>query len=262
MERTTNDNAAGAATPAEPEKADVALANTATTINAPNDTNADAVSRTTRTHAPKPRGRPFERGRSGNPSGRPAGSLGKKTLAAQRFIETRLDALIKVVDEAARAGDGAMIRFLIARVLPRQRDRFVTIDIPDLNSPWACDKAMQRTIQSASAGEITLSEAERLVALINARRAAFDRVGFDRHFEDGRADAAYERLCDLYPPRLNPPVEMKVWLGFWNALCDLDLRPRQRNRVWHRFNNAIGDEQARRLRSECSRSADGEEEDQ
>ena len=35
----------------------------------------------------RPRGRPFERGRSGNPVGRRAGSRNKKTLAAMALLE-------------------------------------------------------------------------------------------------------------------------------------------------------------------------------
>ena len=77
---------------------------------------------------PKPakqaRGRPFEKGRSGHPAGRRAGSRNKKTLAAAALLEGESEALTRRAVELALAGDQAALRLCLDRtVAPRRSTR-------------------------------------------------------------------------------------------------------------------------------------------
>ena len=68
---------------------------------------------------PEPvRGRPFVKGRSGNPRGRPAGSRNKKTLAAAVLLEGESEALTRKAVELALEGDPTALRLCIERILP------------------------------------------------------------------------------------------------------------------------------------------------
>src|SRR5437588_12578730 len=79
--------------------------------------------------SPKPpgraRGRPFERGRSGNPAGRRTGSCNKTTEAAAALLAGESEALTRRAVELALGGDPTAMRLCIERVLPACRERVV-----------------------------------------------------------------------------------------------------------------------------------------
>ncbi len=65
------------------------------------------------------RGRPFEKGRSGNPAGRRTGSRNKATLA----LAGESEALTRRAVELALAGDPTAMRLCLERILPPCRER-------------------------------------------------------------------------------------------------------------------------------------------
>src|SRR6516165_2074446 len=73
--------------------------------------------------SPKPRGRPFETGHSGNPNGRPKGARNKATVMVEQLLDGELDALVRKLIEKAKAGDIAALRLCLDRLLPPRRDR-------------------------------------------------------------------------------------------------------------------------------------------
>ena len=88
---------------------------------------------------PKPpgrvRGRPFERGRSGNPAGRQAGSLNKTTVAAAALLAGESEALTRKAVELALVGDPTAMRLCLERVLPACRERAVKFALPPIRAP-------------------------------------------------------------------------------------------------------------------------------
>ena len=56
------------------------------------------------------RGRPFEKGRSGHPAGRRAGSRNRATLAAAALLEGESEALTRKAVELALVGDSTAMR--------------------------------------------------------------------------------------------------------------------------------------------------------
>jgi Family of unknown function (DUF5681) len=81
------------------------------------------------------RGRPFVKGRSGNPRGRPVGSRNRKTLAAAVLLAGEAEALTRKAVELALAGDPTALRLCIERILPPCRERAVSLSCRRSRTP-------------------------------------------------------------------------------------------------------------------------------
>jgi hypothetical protein len=82
------------------------------------ETNMDVGDTPARDAARARRGRPFERGRSGNPSGRPKGHRNKATMAIEELLDGEAEGLARKVIDKALEGDMAALRLCLERLLP------------------------------------------------------------------------------------------------------------------------------------------------
>ena len=122
------------------------------------------------------RGRPFAKGRSGNPAGRRPGSRNQATLAAAALLAGESEALTRKAVEMALAGDPTAMRLCMERVLPPCRERTVKFSLPPIEAaragetcgPSAHDVslAMNAVTAALARGEITPGEAERIAGVV------------------------------------------------------------------------------------------------
>jgi hypothetical protein len=73
------------------------------------------------------RGRPFA---EGNP-GRKPGSKNRTTVVAAALLDSEAEMLVRKAVELAKAGDVPMLKFLLGRILPRERP--IELDLPPMN---------------------------------------------------------------------------------------------------------------------------------
>ena len=71
-------------------------------------------------NAGKPRGRPFVKGVCANPKGKPKGALNKTTKLAMQLLETDIHDLVQRAIAGAKAGDTALLMFLIDKIIPKK----------------------------------------------------------------------------------------------------------------------------------------------
>ena len=122
------------------------------------------------------RGRPFEKGRSGNPAGTRTGSRNKATLAAAALLAGESEALTRKAVEMALDGDPTAMRLCMERVLPPCRERTVEFSLPPIegtrtgetSGPSAGDiaRAMDAVTSALAEGEITPGEAEKIAGVV------------------------------------------------------------------------------------------------
>jgi len=117
---------------------------------------------------PEPvRGRPFVKGRSGNPGGRRYGSRNKKTLAAAVLLEGESEALTRKAVELALAGDPTALRLCIERILPPCRERPVKFTLPPIENAADISAAMNAVTSALARGIITPGDAERIANVVD-----------------------------------------------------------------------------------------------
>jgi Family of unknown function (DUF5681) len=80
-------------------------------------------------------GRPFQKGRSGNPVGRRPGSRNKATIATAKLLAGESEGLTRRAVELALAGDPMALRLCVERILPVCRERAVRFALPPIESP-------------------------------------------------------------------------------------------------------------------------------
>ena len=125
----------------------------------------------------RPRGRPFEKGRSGNPAGRRRGSRNKATLAAAALLAGESEALTRKAVEMALGGDPTAMRLCMELVLPPCRERTVKFSLPPIEaartgqscgpSPQDVSLAMDAVTSALARGEITPGEAETIAGVVD-----------------------------------------------------------------------------------------------
>ena len=122
--------------------------------------------------ASKQRGRPFTKGQSGNPAGKPKGVRNRSTLAAEALLDGEAEQLTRKAIELALAGDTIALKLCLERILPPRKDRTVMFSLPALEN---ADRGASITavLEAVSEGRITPCEAEIVVKLIDMR----DRAG-------------------------------------------------------------------------------------
>jgi hypothetical protein len=120
----------------------------------------------------KQRGRPFVKGQSGNPAGKPKGARNRATLAAEALLEGEAEALTRKAVEMALAGDVAALRLCVERIMPPRKERAVPLALPRIETGDDAREAVNVALAAVAEGEITLAEATAVLDLIEAARRA------------------------------------------------------------------------------------------
>lgn len=131
----------------------------------------------------KPRGRgpgrPFQKGQSANPKGRPKGTRHYATMLAESLMKTDTPDIVRTVVEAARNGDMMAARIILDRIVPAPRGRPVRLELPPINSPADVVKAAAAITAEVASGELTAEEATAVTAVLEFQRKAIETADLE-----------------------------------------------------------------------------------
>ena len=91
-----------------------------------------------------PRGRPFQKGNAG----RRLGSRNRTTVVAEALLRNEELELVRKAIEMAKAGDAQMLKFLLDRILPKERS--VDVDLPPIDGASDAADALRAIIHAVS----------------------------------------------------------------------------------------------------------------
>jgi hypothetical protein len=134
----------------------------------------------------RPRGRPFAKGNGG----RRPGSRNRSTLVAEALHGEEVELVRKAI-ELAKGGDRQMLKFLLERILPK--DRLVQIDLPQIRSPGEAAIAMTALIQAVAGGEIAPAEGASVASLVTGIHRFVDITDLRERID--ALEAEIEKLC-------------------------------------------------------------------
>jgi len=119
---------------------------------------------------PNTPGRPFADGNSG----RPRGSKNRSTLLAAALLEGEAEELVRKAVALAKAGDVGMLKFLLGRILPRER--LIKLEMRPMVFADDAIEALGHIVHSVSEGRISAGEGASLASLLNSFREALDQA--------------------------------------------------------------------------------------
>ena len=145
------------------------------------------------------RGRPFEKGRSGNPGGRRIGSRNKATIAAAALLDGEAEALTRKAVELALEGDPTAMRLCLERILPPCRERAVKFALPPIESAADIATVMKAVTAALANGVITPGEAGTIAAMVDTFVRAIETSDFERQLQQAEASLNRRNATDIEP---------------------------------------------------------------
>ena len=109
----------------------------------------------------------FKKGQSGNPSGRPRGSLNKATLAVQALLDGEAEIIGKKAIELANNGDMAAVKLVMERIIPPVKELPVYVEnMGDITGTQDITATSSQIFKHVCSGNITLSEGKSLMSVL------------------------------------------------------------------------------------------------
>jgi hypothetical protein len=142
-----------------------------------------------RKNAATTRGRPFA---PGNP-GRSRGARNRATLAAEVLLEGEARCLTRRAIELALAGDTMALRLCLERVVPPRKERDLALKLPMITDVGAVGDASAAVIHAVAAGEMTPSEGEAIMRLLDGHRRMLEALTLEERVRQLEEHAAQIR---------------------------------------------------------------------
>jgi hypothetical protein len=116
-----------------------------------------------------PRGRPWAKGQSGNPRGRPTRAR-RAAMVVEGLIQRNAVPLTNKAVDLALAGDRAILRDCLDRLSPRRREPPADLELPKIKTRADLFEALTVIANATASGALTASQGATLTQMLIALR--------------------------------------------------------------------------------------------
>ncbi|MBS0272612.1 MAG: hypothetical protein JSR85_08220 [Proteobacteria bacterium] len=125
----------------------------------------------------------FQKGCSGNPKGRPKGSIGQAALLAKSILEENVSEICNRLVDEAKNGNIQAIRLILDRILPVRKELPMKINLPEIQCAHDVLTAINIITNAIAEGIITVSEGEVLSKIIDINLKTIETQDFQIRLE-------------------------------------------------------------------------------
>ena len=116
-------------------------------------------------------------------SGRPRGSRNKATLAIEGLLQGQAEAFTQTALTKALEGDSVALRLCMDRIAPPPKDAAVTFSMPTMSNALDAAEAAGSVLRAVSEGELTPTEATRVMGLIDSYRRTLELTEIEQRLQ-------------------------------------------------------------------------------
>lgn len=122
----------------------------------------------------KVRGKPFVKGKSGNPAGLKPGTRHRKTLMLEHMSDDDRAAIVSKIIRQAKRGDRPSQKMIVDRIEPPRKGRAAPFSLPPIKTAADVVGALATVTAAMAAGKISPAEAVEIAAVIETARRAIE----------------------------------------------------------------------------------------
>jgi len=137
----------------------------------------------------------FQPGQSGNPAGRPPGSLNRKTLTAQAVFEAHAEEVVESILERAKNGHATAMRLVMQQAVPSGRNRRFALELPAVKTADDAQAAVAAVLAEFAAGKLAIHELASLLVVIERMLRLAERIWKMREAERERTAHAAQSVA-------------------------------------------------------------------
>lgn len=126
-------------------------------------------------------GKPFRKGQSGNPKGKPKGALNRATRAVQALLDGEAEGLTRKAVEMALGGDTTALRLCLDRLCPPVKERAIDAELalPELTAD-NLPRAVAMIVETVAAGNLLPGEGQALISMLEGLRKSIELAELEK----------------------------------------------------------------------------------